>query len=107
MILSRKIEDIIKRVQEIGADSVALTEHGNMSSFFKFYKAAREKNIKPILGCELYVNDLFYVSMISCYDLFCACFVSCEWFTFTCQWFTVIIYFVLVSFHVNDLLLCV
>lgn len=55
-----KIEDIINRVKEIGSDSVALTEHGNMSSFFKFYKAARENNIKPILGCELYHNDLYY-----------------------------------------------
>jgi len=55
-----KIEDIIKRVKEIGADSAAITEHGNMSSFLKFYKLAKENNIKPILGCELYLNDLYF-----------------------------------------------
>jgi DNA polymerase-3 subunit alpha len=55
-----KIEDIIARTKEIGADAVALTEHGNMSSFLKFYKAAKESNIKPIIGCELYLNDLYY-----------------------------------------------
>jgi DNA polymerase-3 subunit alpha len=57
-----KIEDIINRTKEIGADSVALTEHGNMSSFLKFYKAAKEGHVKPILGCELYLNDLYHES---------------------------------------------
>jgi len=55
-----KIEDIISKVKEIGADAVAITEHGNMSSFLKFYKEANYKGVKPILGCELYLNDLFY-----------------------------------------------
>lgn len=55
-----KIEDIIKRVKEIGSDACALTEHGNLMSFFKFYKSAKKNEIKPILGCELYQNDLFY-----------------------------------------------
>ncbi len=55
-----KIDDIIKRTKEINADAVSLTEHGNMSSFYKFYKAAKEKGVKPILGCELYLNDLYY-----------------------------------------------
>lgn len=55
-----KIEDLINKIKEIGADSAALTEHGNMSSFLKFYKACKNENIKPILGCELYLNDLFY-----------------------------------------------
>lgn len=55
-----KIDDIVGRVNEIGAPAAALTEHGNMCSFFKFYKAAREANINPILGCELYVNDLYH-----------------------------------------------
>jgi DNA polymerase-3 subunit alpha len=55
-----KIEDIMKRVKEIGSDACAITEHGNLMSFFKFYKAAKKNDIKPILGCELYQNDLFY-----------------------------------------------
>jgi len=55
-----KIEDIMSRTKEIGANAVALTEHGNMSSFLKFYKSAKENQIKPILGCELYLNDLYH-----------------------------------------------
>ena len=35
-----KIEDIMKRAGEVGAKGISLTEHGNMSSFYKFYKHA-------------------------------------------------------------------
>ncbi|MGN0771003.1 MAG: DNA polymerase III subunit alpha [Christensenellales bacterium] len=35
----------------------ALTDHGNMFGAFTFYKAARQKGIKPIIGCEFYVCD--------------------------------------------------
>lgn len=55
-----RIEDLINRVKAIGADSCAVTEHGNMSSFLKFYKASKANNIKPIIGVELYLNDLYY-----------------------------------------------
>jgi|7_EtaG_2_1085326.scaffolds.fasta_scaffold00747_10 DNA polymerase-3 subunit alpha len=55
-----KIEDIMKRANEVGATGVSLTEHGNMSSFYKFYKHAVETGINPIIGCELYTNDLYH-----------------------------------------------
>jgi len=55
-----RIHDIINRTKEIGANAVALTEHGNMSSFYKFYKECIAHDIKPIIGCELYVNDLYF-----------------------------------------------
>jgi DNA polymerase-3 subunit alpha len=56
-----KIDDLIKRTKEIGSNSIALTEHGNMSSFLRFYKAAKAEGIKPILGCELYLNDSYFL----------------------------------------------
>lgn len=37
--------------------SVALTDHGSLSGFLKFYKAAKDIGINPILGEEIYVND--------------------------------------------------
>jgi DNA polymerase-3 subunit alpha len=55
-----KIEDIMTRAKEVGADGISLTEHGNMSSFYKFYKHAKEAGINPIVGCELYTNDLYH-----------------------------------------------
>jgi len=36
-------------------DSVALTDHGVMYGAVEFYKEAKKRGIKPILGCEVYV----------------------------------------------------
>jgi DNA polymerase III subunit alpha len=36
-------------------DSIALTDHGVMSGVIKFYRQAVSRNIKPIIGCEIYV----------------------------------------------------
>jgi len=55
-----KIEDIIKRAKTINAPGIALTEHGNLCSFYKFYKACKENDINPIIGCELYSNELYF-----------------------------------------------
>ena len=35
--------------------AVAVTEHGNMFSAITFHDHARERGVKPILGCEVYV----------------------------------------------------
>jgi DNA polymerase-3 subunit alpha len=35
--------------------AVALTDHGNIFGAVNFFKQAKEKQIKPILGCEIYV----------------------------------------------------
>lgn len=36
-------------------DSLALTDHGNLYGAVEFYKKAKEKGIKPILGAEIYL----------------------------------------------------
>jgi DNA polymerase-3 subunit alpha len=35
--------------------ALAITDHGNMYSAMKFYWAAKQSGIKPIIGCEVYV----------------------------------------------------
>ncbi len=35
--------------------AVALTDHGNIFGAVSFFKQAKEKDIKPILGCEVYI----------------------------------------------------
>jgi DNA polymerase III subunit alpha len=50
-----KIDQLLDRVKELGMDSVALTDHGNMYGAIEFYKKAKERAIKPILGAELYL----------------------------------------------------
>jgi len=50
-----KIPDLVNAVKEMGMDAAAITDHGTMSGVVEFYKAARDKEIKPILGMEAYV----------------------------------------------------
>ncbi len=50
-----KIDNLFDRVKELGMDSVAITDHGTMFGVVDFYKKAKEKGIKPIIGCEVYV----------------------------------------------------
>ena len=50
-----RIGDLMDRVQELGQTAVAVTDHGAMYGVIDFYRAAKKKNIKPILGCEVYV----------------------------------------------------
>ena len=52
---SNKIKEYVKRVKELGMDSAAITDHGVMYGVIDFYKACREEEINPILGCEVYV----------------------------------------------------
>ena len=50
-----KIDDLILRVKELGMTSVAITDHGNMYGAVEFYEKCKKADIKPIIGCELYV----------------------------------------------------
>jgi DNA polymerase-3 subunit alpha len=50
-----KIPDLVKIVKEFGMEAVAITDHGTMSGIIEFYKAARDAEIKPIIGFEAYV----------------------------------------------------
>ena len=50
-----RINDIIRRVKELGQTAAAVTDHGVMYGVIDFYKAAVQNGIKPIIGCEVYV----------------------------------------------------
>ncbi len=52
---SSKIKELISRTKELGMDSIAITDHGSMYGVIDFYKEAKKNNIKPIIGCEVYV----------------------------------------------------
>ena len=49
------VDKLVKRVQDIGQTSVAITDHGNIYGAVHFFEAAKKQGIQPILGCELYV----------------------------------------------------
>lgn len=50
-----KVNELLDRCKEFNMDACALTDHGNIFGAIEFYKAAKARNIKPIIGCELYL----------------------------------------------------
>ncbi|MBR2448170.1 MAG: PHP domain-containing protein, partial [Clostridia bacterium] len=51
-----RIKNLIDKACELGQKSVAITDHGVMYGVIDFYKYAKSKGIKPIIGCEVYVS---------------------------------------------------
>ena len=49
-----KIDDLVTAVKEQGQSSVALTDHGALYGAYRFYTAAKNAGIKPIIGVETY-----------------------------------------------------
>lgn len=52
---SARITSLIDSAVEKGFEEIAITDHGVMFGVIDFYKAAKKKGIKPIMGCEVYV----------------------------------------------------
>ena len=49
------IEKLVAHVKGLGQKAVAMTDHGNIYGAVHLFDAAKKHDIKPILGCELYV----------------------------------------------------
>ena len=50
-----RIKDLPVRAKELGMKAIALTDHGVMYGAVDFYKECKKNDIKPIIGCEVYV----------------------------------------------------
>jgi DNA polymerase-3 subunit alpha len=50
-----RLDRLMDKAHELQFAALAITDHGAMHGVIDFYKAAREKGIKPIIGCEVYV----------------------------------------------------
>ena len=50
-----KIDDLVARTKELGMNSLAITDHGNLYGAIEFYKKAKAGGIKPIIGIEAYM----------------------------------------------------
>jgi len=55
---ANKIKALAKKVKELGMDSVAMTDHGNMFGTIDFYNTMRKEGIKPIIGMEAYLHNM-------------------------------------------------
>ena len=50
-----RVDRLIDKASDLGFGSLAITDHGAMFGAINFYRAARARDIKPIIGCEVYV----------------------------------------------------
>lgn len=51
-----RVGKLIDKAKSLGMKSIAITDHGVMYGVVDFYKTAIKKEIKPILGCEVYIS---------------------------------------------------
>ena len=51
------IEGLMQKAASLGMKALALTDLGNLYGAFQFIKVAQSHNIKPIIGCELYLAE--------------------------------------------------
>lgn len=50
-----RIKQLVKRIEELGMNSCAITDHGVLYGAVEFYTACKEKGIHAVIGCEMYV----------------------------------------------------
>jgi DNA polymerase-3 subunit alpha len=50
-----RLDKLVDKAQGLNFPALALTDHGVLYGAIDFYRAARQKGIKPIIGCEVYV----------------------------------------------------
>ncbi|QHJ00847.1 DNA polymerase III subunit alpha [Xylophilus rhododendri] len=55
---TNRIDDVVKAAARDGQPALAITDLGNLFGAVKFYKAARGKGVKPIIGAELYLEGI-------------------------------------------------
>ncbi len=50
-----RLDRLMDKAHELKFPALAITDHGVLYGAIDFYQAARDKGIKPIIGCEVYV----------------------------------------------------
>jgi DNA polymerase-3 subunit alpha len=50
-----KVADLVEEAYKSNMPAVAITDHGNIFGAVQFFKQAKARGVKPILGCEVYV----------------------------------------------------
>ncbi len=52
-----RIEQLAQKVKEYKMPAVAMTDHGNMFGAVEFFQTISAAGVKPILGCEVYIQS--------------------------------------------------
>lgn len=50
-----RIERLVSKAKELGQTALAITDHGVMYGVIDFYRECLKNDIKPIIGCEIYL----------------------------------------------------
>lgn len=50
-----RIDCLCDQAKNLGMKSLALTDHGNLFGVVDFFQTAKQYNIKPLIGCEIYL----------------------------------------------------
>ncbi|PZQ74410.1 MAG: DNA polymerase III subunit alpha, partial [Variovorax paradoxus] len=53
-----RIDEVVKAAAKDGQPALAITDLNNLFGGVKFYKQARGKGVKPVLGCEVVIEGL-------------------------------------------------
>jgi DNA polymerase-3 subunit alpha len=52
-----KIKDIVKKAKESGLDYCCLCDINSLAGSYEFYKECNKKDIKPVIGCEITLEN--------------------------------------------------
>ena len=52
-----RIPALVEKAQRLEMPAVALTDHGSLAGIVELCREARARDVKPIVGCEVYVAD--------------------------------------------------
>lgn len=72
------INKIASAARQKGMTSLAITDHGVMYGVIDFYRACIKENIKPVIGCEVYVAPHSRFDKTSSYEKYYHMVLLCE-----------------------------
>ena len=52
-----RLSRLVQRARELGQTALAITDHGVLYGAVEFYELCKAADIKPIIGCEVYVTE--------------------------------------------------
>ena len=55
---TNRIDDIVKSAAADGQPALAITDLSNLFGAIKFYKEARKRGVKPLIGTEIWLEGL-------------------------------------------------
>lgn len=64
-----RLENLFIEADKLGHDTLAITDHHNVSGVVKFIQLARKYNIKPIIGVELDISSIYEQDVSNKYHL--------------------------------------